>query len=98
MDQRKDGPMMSLSTGRMIPTAVLLVAFVAGLLFLQHVSSAAGVARVQYRVLESLALDNAKLEAQLNEFGQTGWELVLVDIGNVTKPAPRFIFKRVELP
>ena len=41
-------------------------------------------------------MDNARMEAQLNELGQTGWELVLVDIGNVTKPAPRFIFKRVE--
>jgi hypothetical protein len=90
--------MMNLPTRWMTHTAVLLVVFVGALLILQHVSSAAGVARVQYRVLESLALDNAKLETQLNEFGQTGWELVLVDIGNVTKPAPRFIFKRVELP
>lgn len=90
--------MMNISTRWITHTAVLLVGFVVALLFLQHASSAAGVARIQYRVLESLALDNAKLEAQLNEYGQTGWELVLVDIGNVTKPTPRFIFKRVELP
>lgn len=78
--------------------AFFLVIFATVLLLLQHRSSAAGIARIQYRVLESLPADNVKLEAQLNEYGQTGWELVLVDIGNVTKPTPRFIFKRVELP
>lgn len=65
----------------------------------RHMSSAAKAPRVEYRVLESLSLDNnGKLEAELNQFGQAGWELVLVDMGNVTKPAPRFIFKRVEEP
>lgn len=77
---------------------VLFVSVVTAILLLRHVSSAASP-RVQYRVLESLSLDNnAKLEAQLNEYGGAGWELVLVDIGNVTKPSPRFIFKRVDLP
>lgn len=76
-----------------------LVALVVALLLLRHVSSAQGASRVQYRVVDSLPLDNnAKLEAQLNEYGQGGWELVLVDIGNVTAPARRFILKRVELP
>ena len=78
-------------------TAFVLAALSVLFVFFQNVSSGA-VARVQYRVLESLPQDAAKLETLLNEFGQTGWELVLVDIGNVTKPAPRFIFKRVELP
>jgi hypothetical protein len=78
-------------------TAIALVALSVVFVLLRNVSSGA-VAQVQYRVLESLPQDNAKLETLLNEFGQTGWELVLVDIGNVTKPAPRFIFKRVELP
>jgi regulatory protein YycI of two-component signal transduction system YycFG len=90
--------MTNISRRSITITAFFLLTFVTALLLLQHRSTAAGVARVHYRVLESLPSDNAKLEAQLNEYGQTGWELVLVDIGNVTKPAPRFIFKRMELP
>src|SRR5262249_61655264 len=85
---------------RWIPhTAFFLVTLVVVLLLLRHVSSAQGSPRVQYRVLYSLPLDNnAKLEAQLNAYGEAGWELVLVDIGNVTAPARRLILKRVELP
>ncbi|MGH7181824.1 MAG: hypothetical protein ACREJN_07600 [Nitrospiraceae bacterium] len=52
-------------------------------------------------VMETPPLDNtARLEAELNAYGASDWEeeLVLVDIGNVTKPVPRFIFNRVELP
>jgi hypothetical protein len=80
-------------------TAFFLVSLVIAFLLLRHVSTAAGTVRVQYHVLETLSLDNsARLEAELNSYGQTGWELVLVDIGNVTKPVPRFIFKRIELP
>ena len=90
--------MANLSTRWITHTAFFLVSVVVALLLLRHVSSAAGAPRVQYRVSEALSLDNAKLEALLNDYGQTGWELVLVDIGNVTKPTPRFIFKRVELP
>jgi len=76
-----------------------LVMLVAAFLLLRHVSLAQGTLRVEYRVVDSLPLDNnAKLEAQLNEYGQGGWELVLVDIGNVTAPARRFILKRVTLP
>ncbi len=76
-----------------------LVALVVALLLFRHVSSAQGAPRVQYRVVDSLPLDNnAKLEAQLNEYGQGGWDVVLVDIGNVMAPARRFILKRVELP
>ncbi len=78
---------------------LFLVTLVIAILLLRHVSSAQGAPRVQYRVLEYLPLDNnAKLEAELNAYGQGGWELVLVDIGNVTAPARRFILKRVELP
>ena len=67
--------------------------------FMLRQASAQGTPKVQYRVLESLSHDNStRLEAELNEYGQGGWELVLVDVGNVTKPSPRFIFKRVELP
>jgi hypothetical protein len=85
---------------RWIPYMVFfLISLVVALLLLRHVSSAAGTPRVQYHVLETVPLDNAaRLEAELNAYGQAGWELVLVDIGNVTKPMPRFVFKRVELP
>lgn len=91
---------MTKVTGRLIVSSVFfLMTVLVALLMSRHVSSAAKAPRVEYRVLESLSLDNnAKLEAELNQYGQTGWELVLVDMGNVTKPAPRFIFKRVDEP
>lgn len=91
---------MTKVTGRWIfHSAFFFMTLLVTLLVSWHVSSAAKAPRVEYRVLESLSLDNnAKLEAELNQYGQTGWELVLVDMGNVTKPAPRFIFKRVEQP
>ncbi len=91
---------MAKMSGRwMFHSAVFFVTLLVVLLVSRHMSSAAKAPRVEYRVLESLSLDNnAKLEAELNQYGQTGWELVLVDMGNVTKPAPRFIFKRVEEP
>jgi hypothetical protein len=80
-------------------TAFFLATLVIALLLLRLVSSAAEAPRVQYRVVDLLHLDNnAKLEAELNEYGQEGWELVLVDLGNVTSPARRYILKRVKLP
>lgn len=87
-------------SARWIPYMVFsLISLMVALLLVRHVSSATGTPRVQYHVLETLPLDNAaRLEAELNAYGQAGWELVLVDIGNVTKPMPRFVFKRVELP
>jgi len=87
-------------SARWIPYMVFfLISLVVAFLLVRHVSSAAGTPRVQYHVLETVPLDNAaRLEAELNAYGQAGWELVLVDIGNVTKPMPRFVFKRVELP
>ncbi len=91
--------MTNISIRWITQTALFLVTLVIAILLLRHVSSAQGAPRVQYRVLDYLPLDNnAKLEAELNEYGQGGWELVLVDIGNVTAPARRFILKRVELP
>jgi hypothetical protein len=49
--------------------------------------------------VQSLPHDNCtRLQEELNVYGQGGWELVLVDIGNVTKPVPQYIFKRVEQP
>jgi len=91
--------MANLSLRWIIHIIFFLVTVVVAFLLLRHVSSAQGTPGVQYRVVDSLPLDNnAKLQAQLNEYGQGGWELVLVDIGNVTAPARRFIFKRVVLP
>lgn len=90
--------MTKVSLGSVTLAAFLLMIIVAAIVPVRQVSSAAGPPRVEYRVLDSLSLDNtAKLEAELNEYGLAGWELVLVDIGNVTKPSPRFIFKRVEV-
>ena len=93
--------MTNLSTRWITFTAFLLVIVTLALFMLRHVS-AAGAPKVQYRVVESLSQDNnsnsSRLEAELNVYGQEGWELVLVVIGNVTKPAPRYVFKRVEQP
>ena len=91
--------MANTSTRWITLTAFFLISLVVGLLLLRHVSSAAGTPRVQYHVVElSAQADSAMLETELNALGQAGWELVLVNLGNVTRPAPRFIFKRVELP
>ena len=80
-------------------TAFFLAALVIALFLLRLASTAAEAPRIQYRVVDLLHLDNnAKLEAELNQYGQGGWELVLVDLGNVTSPARRYILKRVTLP
>lgn len=90
--------MTNLSTRWITFTAFLLVIVTLAIVMLRH-ASAQGAPRIQYRVLQSLSLDNnSRLEEELNAYGQGGWELVLVDIGNVTKPTPRFIFKRVAQP
>jgi hypothetical protein len=89
--------MTNLSTRWITFMAFLLVIVTLALFMLRH-ASAQGAPRIQYRVLQSLSPDNTRLEEELNAYGQGGWELVLVDIGNVTKPTPRFIFKRVVQP
>ncbi len=81
---------------RWIAVALFCIAsFAAALLLSWHVSSAQGTPRFQYRVLDARLQDTDAMEAELNEYGQAGWELVVVHIGNVTKPTPRFIFKRI---
>ena len=90
--------MTHLSTRRVKHLGFLLATLVVAVLLLRLVSSAQGTPRVHYRVLDARTADSASLEAELNEYGQTGWELVLIHIGNVTTPTPRFIFKRVEQP
>jgi hypothetical protein len=90
--------MTNLSTRWITFTAFLLVIVTLALFMLRH-ASAQGAPSIQYRVLQSLSVDNiTTLEEELNAYGQGGWELVLVNSGNVTKPAPRFIFKRVAQP
>jgi hypothetical protein len=84
--------MRNLSTRWITFMAFFLVIVTLALFMFRH-ASAQGSSRVEYRVLQSLSPD--RLEEELNAYGQGGWELVLVDIGNVTKPSPRFIFKRV---
>ena len=90
--------MTHLSTRWVKHLGFLLATLVVAVLLLRLVSSAQGTPRIHYRVLDARTADSASLEAELNEYGQTGWELVLIHIGNVTTPTPRFIFKRVEQP
>ena len=90
--------MTHLSTRWVKHLGFLLATLVVAVLLLRLVSSAQGTPRVHYRVLDARTADSASLEAELNEYGQTGWELVLIHIGNVTTPTPRFIFKRIEQP
>jgi hypothetical protein len=90
--------MTHLSTRWVKHLGFLLATLVVAVLLLRLVSSAQGTPRVHYRVLDARTADSASLEAELNEYGQAGWELVLIHIGNVTTPTPRFIFKRVEQP
>ena len=83
--------MTILSTRWITFTAFLLVIVTLAFFILRHASTA-GAPRVQYRVVQSLPQDNnTRLEQELSMYGQDGWELVLVDIGNVTKPVPRYI-------
>jgi hypothetical protein len=90
--------MTNLSTRWITFTAFLLVIVTLALFMLRH-ASAAGAPRVQYLVVQFPSQDNnTRLQGELNAYGEGGWELVLVDIGNVTKPVPRYIFKRVEQP
>ena len=90
--------MTNLST-RWIAFMAFFLVIVTLALFMLRQASAQGAPRIQYRVLQTLSVDNnTTLEEELNAYGQGGWELVLVNSGNVTKPAPRFIFKRVAQP
>lgn len=90
--------MTHLATRRIKYIGFFLATLVVALLLFRPFSSAQGTPRVYYRVLDARPADSANLEAELNEYGQAGWDLVLIHIGNVTTPTPRFIFKRVEQP
>ncbi len=47
--------------------------------------------RIQYRIVEVLH-DTDTMQRTLNEFGNAGWELVAVSMGDLT--TPRMIFKK----
>jgi hypothetical protein len=47
--------------------------------------------RFQYKIVEVLP-DTQNMQTTLNEFGASGWELVAVSTGNMTRP--RLIFKK----
>jgi hypothetical protein len=85
---------MTTGCQRWIAFVLCIASLSASILLSWHLSSAQGTTRVQYRVLDARLQESDMMEAELNEYGQAGWELVLVHIGNVTKPTPRFIFKR----
>lgn len=47
--------------------------------------------RFQYKIVEVLP-DTENMQTRLNEFGASGWELVMVSMGDMTEP--RLIFKK----
>jgi len=47
--------------------------------------------RFQYKIVEVLP-DTQNMQTKLNEFGASGWELVMVSMGDMTRP--RLIFKK----
>jgi len=47
--------------------------------------------RFQYKIVEVLP-DSQNMQTKMNEFGASGWELVMVSMGDMTRP--RLIFKR----
>jgi hypothetical protein len=47
--------------------------------------------RFQYKIVEVLP-DTQNMQTVLNEQGASGWELVMVSMGNMTEP--RLIFKK----
>jgi hypothetical protein len=47
--------------------------------------------RFQYKIVEVLP-DTQNMQTKLNEFGSNGWELVMVSMGDMTRP--RLIFKK----
>lgn len=47
--------------------------------------------RFQYKIVEVLP-DTQNMQTKLNEFGANGWELVMVSMGDMTRP--RLIFKK----
>lgn len=47
--------------------------------------------RFQYKIVEVLR-DTQNMQTILNEYGSSGWELVVVSMGDMTEP--RLIFKK----
>jgi hypothetical protein len=47
--------------------------------------------RFQYKIVEVLP-DTQNMQTKMNEFGESGWELVAVSMGDMTEP--RLIFKK----
>jgi hypothetical protein len=47
--------------------------------------------RFQYKIVDVLP-DTQVMQSTLNQYGNDGWELVAVSMGELT--APRFVFKR----
>jgi len=56
-------------------------------------SSAAETRRIEYKVID-VSGDTRTMEATLNEYGGSGWELVAVAIGDIQ--VPRLILKKQE--
>ncbi len=75
--------------------ASVLVAFTIGTAFWgsRNLSSAADVKRIQYKVVEVTG-DAPTLQATLDTYGNAGWDLVTVALGDIQ--APKLILKKSE--
>ena len=71
-----------------------MVALLVGLnavMMIRNLSSAADIKRIQYKVV-AVTTDTATLQATLDTYGNAGWELVIVAMGDIQ--APHLIFKK----
>lgn len=75
--------------------ASVLVALTIGTAFWgsRNLSSAADVKRIQYKVVEVTG-DAPTLQATLDTYGNAGWDLVTVTLGDIQ--APKLILKKSE--
>lgn len=74
-----------------IAIGVLLLNLVIGMWLLHGPTSAEESKRFVYKVIDVLG-DTHALQAALNEYGNRGWELVAVAMGDIQ--VPRLIFKK----
>ncbi|HXF94274.1 MAG TPA: hypothetical protein VNK46_16090 [Nitrospiraceae bacterium] len=74
-----------------VVAGVLLLVNLLVVLWVVYTTSAQEPKRFQYKVVDSTA-DTQTLQAILNDYGNAGWELVAVAMGDIQ--VPRLIFKK----
>ena len=77
--------------GNRLVAGMLLLLNLLVVLWAVYTTSAQEPKRFQYKVVDSTA-DTQALQAILNDYGNAGWELVAVAIGDIQMP--RLIFKK----